>query len=126
MVTLPGSGIVFAGTVKADDVGRIPQAACSDVVPAVGIGQDHRMVLVANTCCVDGFNIVNAGFGKGPTKGKSQDHLKTFHDTLTRAKNDDLLLEYCVMMWGLTEKQSKDLFTKMKEQYNLQEAPKGK
>ena len=103
-----------------------PLAGCSAVVPAMGVGQDNRLVLVANTCCVDGFNIVNAGFGKGSTKGRSQSHLRVFYNTLTRAKTDDLLLEYCVMMWGLTKKQSKDLFGKMKEEYNLQAAPKGR
>ena len=56
---------------------------------------------------------------RGSAAKTTKDHLKVFHDALSAAKQDDLLLEYCVMMWGLTKPDAQTLVVKMKEQYNL-------
>jgi hypothetical protein len=124
MVMLLGSGVVFAGTVKGEEFAAEAQGnPCSAVTPATAI-VGNRMLLVANPCCAEGFEMVHASFGGAPAKSATKEHLKTFHEALNAAKQQDQLLEYCVMMWGLTEPQAKDLSNRMKEQYNLKDYDK--
>jgi hypothetical protein len=121
MVMVLGSGVVFAGTVKGEDFASEAQGNVCAAVKPLTTRVGNRFMLVADPCCEEGFEIVHASFGGSAAKKTTKEHLKVFHDALHAAKQDDLLLEYCVMMWGLTKPDAEGLVVKMKEQYNLQD-----
>jgi hypothetical protein len=117
MVMLVGSGVVFAGTVKGEDIAIEADATCQPVALKTGKGTDGRLLLVADTCCLDGFEIVRAGRGGTKASSRAVTNLKALDDALVHAKKDSLLLEYCVMMWGLTEKQRDDTVADLAKRY---------
>jgi hypothetical protein len=117
MVTLLGSGVVFAGTIKAEDIVAEAQSNCGPAALQEGKGTDGRLMLVADLCCVDGAEIVHAGRGGKAASTRAAGDLKNLDEVLGRAKKESLLLEYCVMMWGLTAKQRDEAVTELKSRY---------
>jgi hypothetical protein len=118
MVALLGSGVVL---LRAD--GSEVQAQgnpCENVKPAtstVTTGGTARTVLVGDPCCMEGLQAFFGGYDNMADPQKA--HLRDFADALQSNKTQ--LLEYCVMVWGLTKADSSKLLNSLKETYRLKD-----
>ncbi len=122
MVTLLGSGVVFAGGAGSREVEAQAPNACRAVRPmrgTAGSGPNQHPILMADPCCKEGVNVFFSGYDtiKEPVKG----HMKEFADALTSSNNE--LLEYCVMVWGLKLEERADLMKQVTERYQMKEYP---
>jgi len=118
MVALLGSGVVLARAGSADVEAQ--GNPCDPVRPAKGTlstsSGPTRSVLVGDPCCEEGMSAFFDGY-KNMTTAK-QAHLKDFAEALE--KNRAELLEYCVMIWGLTKADSARIADDMRSRYRTQ------
>ena len=121
LVTLLGSSVAFAGTVRAEDLATVP-ASCTAVTPQTSKGADGRLLLIADPCCLDGFEVFEAGLGGQGASYRAKGNFRDFRSALKQAKKDDVLLEYCVMIWGLSLEERAKTVADLKDRY----FPKGK
>jgi hypothetical protein len=118
MVALLGSGVVLVrgGGAEVEAQGN----ACVTVRPTKGRlntgSGPARSVLVGDPCCKEGLDAFFKGFNNMKTAERV--HLKDFADALDKSRGE--LLEYCVMIWGLTKEDSARLADQMKERYRTQ------
>jgi hypothetical protein len=123
MVALLGSGVVLVrgGGAEVEAQGN----PCEAVRPFKGTptgtgGGPTRSIVAADPCCTDGMAAFFTGYNN--MKSSQKAHLKDFAAVLTESKSE--LLEYCVMVWGLTKADSVQLAAQMKERYQLKEYKK--
>lgn len=123
MVALLGSGVVLVRVGGADVEAQ--GNPCEPVRPFKGTltstgGGPARSVVAADPCCVEGLEAFFGGYNN--MKSSQKAHLKDFADALTESRGE--LLEYCVMVWGLTKADSTQVANQMKERYQLKEYKK--
>lgn len=117
MVVLLGTGGVFAGTgIGTGDRVEAKAGPCNAVKPSRGTGKGQQLVLMADPCCQEGLKIFRKGFQNIKEKA-IKEHLKEFDTAL--GANQGQLLEYCVMVWGLTEDERGALMETMRSRYQM-------
>ena len=89
---------------------------CKTVLPMRGTGPNKQPVLVADPCCREGLKIFKAGF-RAMKDSTVRGHLKAFDAALTAAEGD--LMDYCVMVWGLQQKERDKMVDDVRTRYNL-------
>jgi hypothetical protein len=122
MVVLLGSGAVFAGAVGGGDAEALPpDKACQIARPLSGTVKTPtggtRSVVMALPCCTEGYSVFLKGIDGASASAKRD--LNDFHGKLAKMQTDGQMLEYCLMLWGLTEDAKNRLEEEMKARFHL-------
>jgi hypothetical protein len=122
MVVLLGSGAMFAGAAGAENAEALPppEAACRPVKPAqaqMTTPKGVRTVVMADPCCSEGYSVFLNGIAKANPKARKD--LQAFATALNKMSTEGQMLEYCVMIWGLTAEAKEKIVQRMVEDYSL-------
>lgn len=115
MVVLLGSGVLVA---SSGEPAEAQQSACRVVTPSRGSGVKKNLILSGDPCCKDSLAVFLRGMGMTTKVSNSaRTNLKPLAEALKDNEND--LLEYSVMLWGLKEEDRDALVKVIQERYAL-------
>jgi hypothetical protein len=123
-----------AGTVLG--VARTPLTAAKEVVqpdhPSCDVPaqvatykRSNNLAIVSVSCCDETKNALLVGVQEPTGTRKPTPRGKTHLKPLEYRLNNDNLLEYCFMMWGISAAQAQQLFETMPKQFDLQVDKRG-
>jgi len=127
IVGLLGSGIVARVVLSTGEV-QLSAADCNSPADVavykanVPTGKPPQKVLFCRTCCKVTKSVIDAGAGSLSSSG--QKHIGPVKTQV--AANEQFLLEYVFMMWGLSESEVRRLQNAAVENLKLAELKEGK
>ena len=113
-------GVARAPLTAATPGGQQDHPSCDVPALVATYKRSSNLAILSVSCCEETKNALLVGVQEPTgtrqptTRGKS--HLKPLQHRL----NNDNLLEYCFMMWGISATQAQQLFTTMAAQMDLQ------
>ena len=121
-VAMLGAGTVLGVARTPPSMGEGAQGDhCDEGVAKVGTYKtSNALALVSFSCCVETKNALLVGVKEpGETPVPTQRGKKHLQPLKVRLNNDHLL-EYCFMIWGITGEQALRLFAEIPKQVGLQ------
>jgi len=109
-ITLIGVGAISGVPRAASARSPQPHPECKNPATVSHLHQGTTQAIASYSCCEETKHAIFLGVGEpGTPSSQGQTHLKPLQNELHNAQ----LLEYCFMMWGLTEAQAKNLYERV-------------